>query len=100
VRVIANPASPDIEWMGSKPELSSSSAPYKIYNIGNSNTVNLMDFIRGVELASGHEIKKEFLPLQPGDVVATYADVSALEKDTKYRPNTSIEKGIEKTVVW
>lgn len=100
VRVIENPCSPDATWDSSSPNPSSSSAPYKVYNIGNSDTVQLLDFIRAVEDAAGVEVKKEFMPIQPGDVVATYADVSDLVKDMGYKPSTPVTEGIKRTVEW
>ncbi|WP_404408561.1 NAD-dependent epimerase [Pseudidiomarina marina] len=100
VRVIENPCTTDSSWSGSQPNPSSSSAPYKIYNIGNSDTVQLLDFIKAVEDAAGVEISKEFLPIQPGDVVATYADVSDLAADMDYRPSTPVTEGMKRTVAW
>lgn len=100
VRVIENPCRANPYWNGLIPDPASSSAPYKIYNIGNSDTVQLMDFIQAVEAAAGVEIKKEFLPIQPGDVVATYADVSDLEQDMNYRPSTPVTEGMRRTVAW
>ena len=73
---------------------------YKIYNIGNSKPVNLMDFIKAIEKALGKEAKKNFLPMQPGDVPSTYADVSELIKDFNYKPSTSVEEGVKKFVDW
>lgn len=100
VRVIENPCSPDSSWNGLQPNPSSSSAPYKIYNIGNSDTVQLLDFIKAVEFAAGVEIAKEYLPIQPGDVVATFADVSDLAEDMDYRPFTPVTEGMKRTVAW
>lgn len=100
VRVIENPCSPDPSWDASSPNPSSSSAPYKVYNIGNSDTVQLLDFIKAVEDAAGIDIKKEFMPIQPGDVVATYADVSDLAEDMGYRPSTPVTEGMKRTVEW
>ena len=98
-RVIDNPAKPDDDWNGN-PRPSTSSASYKIYNIGNNNPGNLMEFIEAIETKLGIEIKKEFLPLQPGDVPATYADVSDLVNDLNYMPSTSIEEGISNFIDW
>ena len=100
VRVIESPCSEDREWTGKHPDPASSSAPYKVYNIGNSQPVELMTFIEAVEKAAGITIKKDFQPIQPGDVVATYADMSGLEGDFAYRSTTSVVDGIEKTVAW
>lgn len=100
VRVIENPCTSNPEWNGASADVASSSAPYRVYNIGNSKTVQLMDFIEAVERAAGVEIQKEFLPIQPGDVVATYADVSELERDFGYRPSTSVQEGMQRMVDW
>lgn len=79
---------------------STSIAPYKIYNIGNSSPVTLMDFITAIEKALGKTAKKNFLPLQPGDVIMTNSDVSDLEKDLGYRPSTKLEEGVNKFIEW
>jgi len=100
VRVIENPCKANGEWSGKQPDPSSSSAPYKIYNIGNSQPIELMTFIEAVENAAGVEIPKDFQPIQPGDVVATYADVSELEIDMGYRPSTPVTEGMKRTVDW
>lgn len=100
VRVIDHVATPNKNWSGKSPDPSTSKAPYKVYNIGNSNPVNLMDFIRAIEKAIGKEGKKEYLPMQPGDVKATYADVTSLVKNVDYKPNTTIEYGIGQFVRW
>ena len=75
-------------------------APYKIYNIGNSSPVNLMRFIESIEKELGIQAKKNFLPMQKGDVLSTYADVSDLAMDYGYRPSTPVEEGIKKFVEW
>jgi len=100
VRVIENPCKANSEWNATQPEPSSSSAPYKIYNIGNSQPIELMTFIEAIEDAAGVEIQKDFQPIQPGDVVATYADVSELENDMGYRPSTPVTEGMKRTVEW
>ena len=92
---VANPA-----WNGEMSDPGSSYAPYKVYNIGNSNPVELMDYIGALEKALGKTAEKEMLPLQAGDVPATYADVSDLMKDTGYKPNTPVEEGVAKFVAW
>lgn len=88
------------KWTGTSPDPSSSKAPYKIYNIGNNNPVKLLDFIEAIEASLGIEAKKEMLPLQPGDVPETYADVAGLVEDFDYKPNTSYKEGIKKFVDW
>jgi len=87
-------------WSGDKPDPATSKAPYRIYNIGNHEPVELLHFIELLEKALGQEAQKEFLSIQPGDVPATYANVEALEKDVDFRPNTPIEEGIQRFVAW
>jgi UDP-glucuronate 4-epimerase len=99
-RVIDNPATANPCWDGKHPDASSSSAPYKIYNIGNNKPIELMDFINAIEKALGKEIKKNMLPLQAGDVPATYANVADLVADLDYEPNTPIQIGIDRFVAW
>lgn len=88
------------DWDESKDDLSTSFAPYKIYNIGNSNPVPLMRFIEALESAIGKKAEKIFMDMQPGDVLRTYADVSDLERDINFKPSTSIEDGLAKFVEW
>lgn len=88
------------EWDESKDDLSTSFAPYKIYNIGNNNPVPLMRFINVLEEKLGKKAEKIFMDMQPGDVLRTYADVSDLEKDINFKPKTSIEEGLDKFVGW
>ncbi|GKX31767.1 NAD-dependent epimerase [Vallitalea longa] len=88
------------DWDESRDSLSTSFAPYKIYNIGNNNPVQLMRFINALENALGVEAEKIYMDMQPGDVLRTYADVSDLEKDIDFRPITSIEDGLQKFVDW
>ncbi|MDP8231057.1 MAG: NAD-dependent epimerase [Candidatus Zophobacter franzmannii] len=99
-RVIFHPAKPNPEWNALSPDPGSSKAPYKLYNIGNSSPVLLMDFINSIEKALGKEAIKELLPLQPGDVPASHADVSDLVKNLDYKPNTSIQEGINSFIKW
>jgi UDP-glucuronate 4-epimerase len=99
-RVINHPASSNVLWNGLDPEPSSSSAPYKIYNIGNSNPIKLVDFIKILENKIGIKAKINMLPIQPGDVVSTFADVSAIEDDLGFLPQVSIEEGLAKFVEW
>ena len=100
VRVMAKPAAPNPEWRGDAPDPGTSYAPYRNYNIGNNNPVELMQFIEVIEKTLGKEARKEFLDLQPGDVPATYADVDALISDVGFKPATSIETGIGKFIEW
>lgn len=100
IKCVDNPAKPDSKFNPQNPDPAISSAPYKIYNIGNNNPVELMDYIKAIEKALGVEIKKNMLPIQPGDVPATFADVSDLVDDFDYKPNTPIEQGVAKFVEW
>ena len=99
ISVIDNPAKSS-EDFDTKPTPNSSSAAYRIYNIGNNNPVNLMDFITAIEMKIGKTVKKNFIEIQPGDVPKTYADVKDLERDFNYKPNTSIDFGISKFIDW
>ena len=100
VRVLDLVAEPNPAWSGDAPDPATSRAPYRLYNIGNSQPVELMDFIAAIETAVGRTATKRFLPMQPGDVVATCADVSALEQATGWRPSTPIDVGIARFVAW
>ena len=100
VRVLDRPARPNAAWQGDKPDPGTSPAPYRLYNIGNNNPVKLLDFIAAIEQALGKQAIKNMLPIQPGDVAATYANIEDLEQDVGYRPDTSIAKGIEQFVNW
>ena len=100
VRVIDNPAKADSNWSGTQPSPASSSAPYKLYNIGNNTPVKLMDFIETLETALGIKMHKEMLPMQAGDVQQTFANVDDLVNDLDYRPSTPLHEGIDKFVRW
>ncbi len=100
VRVMANLPQPNPEWSGNHPDPGTSYAPYKIYNIGNNNPVELMTFVKAIEEALGITAEKEFLDLQAGDVPATYADVEDLMQDVGFKPATPIKVGIERFVAW
>lgn len=100
VRLLDRKPEPDPRWTGKQPDPASSCAPYKIYNIGNNQPVELLKFISVLEDKLGRPAKKEFLPLQSGDVPATYADVDDLMRDVGFKPGTSIEKGIGHFVAW
>ena len=100
VRVIGSIPQSDSSWSGAEPDPGTSFAPYKIYNIGNNKPVELMRFIEVLEQRLGIQAVKNLLPLQAGDVPATYADVDDLMKDVGFRPATSIEEGIRRFVEW
>lgn len=100
VRTMDHIAQPNPNWSGDAPDPATSAAPYRLYNIGNSNPVELMTFISLIEKACGREAVKRYLPMQPGDVPSTYADVEALAQAVGFRPNTSIETGIARFVAW
>ena len=100
IRVLDHTATPNSVWEAQKTDPATSSAPYRVYNIGNSHPVRLMDFIAAIETACGHEAKKEFLPMQPGDVYQTNADITLLQAELGYKPCTPIEEGIRRTVDW
>jgi len=100
VRVLDHPPVGNAAWSGLKPDPSSSRAPYKVYNIGNQNPVRLMDFVQAIEAALGRKAVIDFQPIQPGDVPATYADVSDLVKDLGYKPETTVQEGIARFMEW
>ena len=100
VRTCDRPAEPNPDWNGAEPDAGSSRAPYRIYNIGNHTPVELGYFIEVLEKALGMEAQKEYLPMQPGDVPATYADVEALTQAVGFAPKTPIEEGIARFVDW
>ncbi len=93
-------AEPNGSWSGDHPDPATSAAPYRVYNIGNNNPVELMQFIACIEKAVGREAKKNFLPIQPGDVPKTFANVDALVDDVGFKPSTPIEVGIPRFVEW
>lgn len=100
VRVSDKVASPNPQWTGATPDPGTSSAPYRIYNIGNNQPVELMHLIGTLEKCLGMTAEKNMLPMQPGDVPATYADVDDLIRDVGFKPATPIETGIERFVAW
>lgn len=99
-KALERTAEGDRAWNGKKPNPARSKAPYRIYNIGSHDPVHLLSFIETLEEKLGVKAKKQLLPMQPGDVVATYANVDALCNDTGYRPKTSVKDGVEKFVEW
>ncbi len=100
VRTMDNVATPNDSWDAATPDPGTSMAPYRIYNIGNSTPVELMDYIHGIEDAVGRKAEMNLLPLQPGDVPDTYADVDDLVADVDYKPNTPVAEGINNFVEW
>jgi len=100
IRVMERVPRKNPDWSGDAPDPGSSFAPYNLYNIGNNNPVDLMLFIETLEQCLGKEAKKNFLPIQPGDVPATFADVDDLMEDVGFRPDTPIEEGIKRFVEW
>lgn len=100
VRVIDRPAAPDPRWNASAPDSATSFAPYRIFNIGNNRPVELMDYIKVLERCIGRSARLEMLPLQPGDVLATSADVTELSMATGFNPNTPVEVGVARFVAW
>jgi UDP-glucuronate 4-epimerase len=91
---------PDPSWSGCDPDPATSYAPYKLFNIGNNNPVELLKFIEILEIRLGKKTKKNLLPMQAGDVPVTYADVDDLMKEVGFKPQTAIEEGLKKFVEW
>ncbi len=100
VRVIAAPAKPNDSWTGAKPDPGTSNSPYRLYNIGNNSPVQLLDMISMIEKALGLKAVLNYLPMQPGDVPATAANVDDLERDVGFRPATPLSEGIARFVDW
>jgi len=100
IRVLDIPATASPDWSGDSPDPATSSAPHRVYNIGNNDWVELERYIEVLEDCLGRKAKRNLLPLQPGDVPDTYADVDALVNDIGYRPSTSIEVGVRRFVDW
>jgi len=100
IRTLDQVAQPNPDWSGDTPDSATSRAPYRLYNIGNNSPVELRHYIEVLEECLGKKAEKNLLPLQPGDVPDTYADVSDLVKDTGYKPDTSVEQGIRNFVDW
>ncbi|PNZ03227.1 protein CapI [Staphylococcus equorum subsp. linens] len=99
-RLVIKPAQPNPEWSGANPDPSSSYAPYKIYNIGNNSPVRLMEFVEAIENKLGKKAKKNYMDLQPGDVPETYANVDDLFKNIDFKPETTIQDGVNQFVDW
>jgi len=100
VKLLPKAPSGDPHWDGNTPDPASSFAPYKIYNIGNNKPVDLLYMIEALEKALNKKAFKNFMPIQPGDVVETFADVDDLMKAVQFKPSTSLEVGIESFVAW
>jgi UDP-glucuronate 4-epimerase len=100
IKTIDSPAQPDDSWSGQNPDPSTGKSPYKIYNIGNNQPVDLMDFITTIEEITGKKAAMNMLPMQPGDVPSTWADCSALERDFGYKPATPLKEGVKAFVDW
>ena len=100
IRVLDKVPGPNPDWSGDNPDSATSTAPYRLYNIGNNQPVELMQYIEVLEDCLGKQARKNMLPLQPGDVPATYADVADLVRDIGYRPDTSVAQGIASFVNW
>jgi len=100
VRTLDHTAEGNPDWSGLKPDSGTSRAPWRVYNIGNNNPVELMDYIGAIEEALGKKAEKNLLPLQPGDVPDTYADVAALVEDVNYKPSTDVKVGVRRFVDW
>ncbi len=99
-RVMLRPAAPNALWTGNDPDPATSNVPHRTYNIGRGQPVRLLDFIAALEEVVGITAEKQMLPMQPGDVPATWADTEALERDTGYKPATSVQEGIRRFVEW
>ncbi len=100
IRVLDKPAQSNPDWCGDNPDSGTSFAPWRVYNIGNNSPIELMDYIKAIESALGIEAIKELLPLQPGDVPDTYADVDDLIREFDYKPSTSVTQGVKNFVDW
>jgi UDP-glucuronate 4-epimerase len=100
IRALDRPAPPNPAWSGDAPDPATSRAPYRIYNIGNNRPVELMRYIRVLEQCLGRKAQLELLPMQPGDMPATYANVDALAQDVGFQPHTAVEEGVKRFVDW
>ncbi|HET9279416.1 MAG TPA: NAD-dependent epimerase [Flavitalea sp.] len=100
IRVLDNPAAPSADWRGNSPDPATSYAPYRVYNIGNNQPAELVEFIKAIETELGKKAIKEYLPMQAGDVPATHADISNLTADTGYSPKFSVQQGVKQFISW
>ncbi len=99
-RLLPHVAQPNPDWSGDNPDTASSYAPYRVYNIGNNSPVKLLDFVEAIEESLGKKAEKEFMPLQDGDVPATYADVQDLMEAVDFKPSTDLKVGVQRFVDW
>jgi UDP-glucuronate 4-epimerase len=100
LRVLDKPATPDPGWSGDAPDPGSSYVPYKLYNIGNNQPVELLRFIEIIETCLGKKARKNLLPMQPGDVPATYANIDDIMRDVGFKPSTTLEEGVPRFISW
>ena len=100
IRILDRPAPSNQAWIGDKPDPGTSQSPWRVYNIGNNKPIELMDYIGAIENALGKKAKMEMLPLQPGDVLNTFADINDLEEQFDYKPATPVEEGVANFVKW
>jgi UDP-glucuronate 4-epimerase len=100
VRVSDTPAAPNPGWSGDAPDPATSNAPFRIYNIGNNTPIQLLDYVAAIEEATGCQSIRDYVPMQPGDVPDTWADVSDLEREMGYSPNTPVREGVARFVNW
>lgn len=100
IRILNNPAKGNNDWSGKNPDPGSSNAPWKVYNIGNNKPVELLDYIKAIESSLGIEAQKELLPLQPGDVPDTFADVDDLMRDFNFKPKILVDQGVKYFIDW
>jgi UDP-glucuronate 4-epimerase len=100
VRLVDKPAQGDAKWSGDAPDPARSAAPWRVYNIGNNRPVELLELVSLLEQAIGKKAVRELLPMQPGDVPATFADVDDLMRDVGFKPSTPIAEGVTRFVAW
>jgi UDP-glucuronate 4-epimerase len=100
VRLVGHAPKANPDWSGEAPDPGSSAAPWRVYNIGNNKPVELLEVVRLLEQAVGREAKRELLPMQPGDVPATYADVVDLMREVGFKPATPIAEGVARFIAW
>jgi UDP-glucuronate 4-epimerase len=100
VRMVDQPALSNPQWDGERPDPATSNAPYRIYNIGNNRPVKLAEFIQQIERATGRKAVQRMLPMQPGDVLSTFANIDDLQRDFGFSPSTTIDQGVERFVEW